>query len=134
MWIVPVIGPLLLETAHRSPSVFLGSVSMGHSLAVWAAAACFLVACSAPLAAADRWANPPLTDTCDHNLDGILDQFYGENSTAPASCDADCRAQCNEVLHFTFTLMSTQRCFTEDRLRECLLVGPPAFCSLRLCA
>ena len=97
---------------------------MARSVALWAGLACLVAACCTPLAAADRWANPPLTPTCDKQMDGILDQFYGDNSTL-AGCDDDCRKQCNEVLHFTFTIMDKQRCFTEDRIRECLVVRPP---------
>lgn len=103
---------------------------MARSVALWAGLACLVAACCAPLAAADRWANPPLTPTCDKQMDGILDQFYGDNSTL-AGCDDDCRKQCNEVLHFTFTIMDRQRCFTEDRIRECLVVRPRS-CSCTL--
>ncbi len=97
---------------------------MWHPRAAWAFAACVVCACAAP-AAAKRWANQPLTPTCDQALDTILGQFYADNKTATAACDADCVKQCSEVLHFTFTLMSTTRCYTEDRLRQCLLVSPP---------
>ena len=97
---------------------------MWHPRAAWAFAACVVCACAAP-AAAKRWANQPLTPTCDQALDTILGQFYADNKTATAACDADCVKQCSEVLHFTFTLMSTTRCYTEDRLRQCLLVSTP---------
>lgn len=112
---------------------FAQSGGMARYIVLWAGWVCLVAACCAPLAAADRWANPPLTPTCDKQMDGILDQFYGDNSTL-AGCDDECRKQCNEVLHFTFTIMDKQRCFTEDRIRECLVVRSRSCgCAVQCC-